>query len=110
MAGRTYWEYINPIEVSLKIIPGNRGTISHAEMGFGAITGVDVKLILHQPKLLLNVHSDLDELSNDLTTVSQVQCWREKNSIGSLQYRVEITRNDEAREIIQCKEIEGLPP
>ena len=108
MANRTYWEYCNPIGVNLKNVPGYGGTVSKAEIHF-TYNGVDLKLVLHRPRLISNIHSSLDKVSGDLTEVEQVQCWCEPKPGGTLQCRIEITYKDRAREAIRCDEIEGLP-
>ncbi len=109
MANRTNWEFFNPTELTLKIVHGYGGTVSNAEMHFTTTTDGDVNLDLLRPKLIPDIHCDLTKLSDDLTKVSQVQCFRVPQADGTLRCRIEITREDEGREIIQCGEIEGLP-
>lgn len=109
MGGRTYWEYVNPTEVTLKIVHGYGGAISKCEMVFRTTAGADVNLYILRPRLISDIHSDLTELSGDLTKVGQVQCWREPLADETLRCRIEITREDGERESIQCDEIEGLP-
>ena len=108
MGNRTYWEFITPTEVTLKIVHGYGGTVSNAEMHVRTTTGADVNLDLLRPKLTSDIHSDLTELSGDLTEVSQVQCWREPLANGTLRCWIEITREDGDREIIHCDELKGL--
>jgi hypothetical protein len=110
MGGRTYWEYVNPTELTLKIVHGYGGTVSEAEMHVRTTAGADVNLNLLRPKLASDIHSDLTELSGDLTKVGQVQCWREPLADGTLRYRIEITREDGERESIRCDEIKDFPP
>lgn len=109
MEDRTYWEFINPTEVILKITHGYGGTASNAKMHFTQNTGDDITLNLLKPRLTPGIHSSLTDLSADLTTVSQVQCRRELQEGSSPRCKVEITREDGEREIIRCDEIEGLP-
>jgi len=71
--------------------------------------GADVNLDLLRPKLTSDIHSNLTELSGDLTEVGQVQCRREPLEDGTFRCQIEITRKDEGREIIRCDEIKGLP-
>jgi len=109
MGGRAYWEYVNPTEVTLKIVHGCGRSVSNAEMHVRTTAGADVNLDLLRPKLTSDIHSDLTELSGDLTKVGQVQCWREPLADGTLRCRIEITREDGERESIRCDEIKGLP-
>lgn len=109
MAKRTYWEFFNPTELTLKIVHGYGGTVSEAEMHLRTTTGVDLNIVLHRPSLTSDIHSDLTELSGYLTEIDQVQCWRKPRADGTLRCRIEITREDGERESIRCDEIEGLP-
>ena len=109
MSDKLCWGCANPTEVTLKIVPGYGGTVSNAEMHITTISGADVNLDLLRPKLASDIHSDLTELSSDLTEVSQVQYFQKSLADETLQYRIEITRKDEGREIIRCDEIKGLP-
>jgi hypothetical protein len=108
MAKRTYWEFFNPKELAL-IVHVHRGTVSEAEMHVKTTTDADVNIDLLGPKLTSDIHSDLTELSRDLTKVAQVQCWREPLADGTLRSRIEITRENGERESIRCDEIKGLP-
>ena len=109
MAKRTYWEFFNPIDLTLKIVHGYGRSISNAEMHFRTTAGADVNLDLLKPKMKSDIHSDLTELNGDLTEVEQVQCWTEPLADGTLRYRIEIKRRDRERESIRCDEIKGLP-
>jgi len=97
MAKRTYWEFFNPIDLTLKIVHRYGRSISNAEMHFRTTAGADVNLDLLKPKLKSDIHSDLTELSGDLTEVDQVQYWREPLDDVTLRYRIEITRRDRER-------------
>ena len=108
MGGRTYWEYVNPTEITLKIVQGYGETVSNAGMHITTTAGADVNLDLFRPKLTSDIHSDLTELSSDLTEVGQLQCWRKPLADGTLRCRIEITRKDEGREIIRCDDIKDL--
>lgn len=44
MGGRTYWEYVNPTEVTLKIVHGYGRSVSNAEMHVRTTAGADVNL------------------------------------------------------------------
>ncbi len=109
MGNRTNWQFFNPTELALKIISRRGKTVSKAEMHLRTTAGVDVNLTLLRPKLKSDIHSDLTELIGDLTEVGQVWCWREPHANGSIQCRIEITRENGERELIQCGDIEGLP-
>ena len=109
VAKRTYWEYFNPTELTLKVVDGYGGTASGVEMHLRTTAGADLNIVLHRPKLMPDTHSDLTELSGDLTEVRQVQCWRKRQDNGTLRCRIEITREGEGIEHIHCDEIKGLP-
>jgi len=108
MTERTYWGFI-PKEVSLAIISGPRETVSKAEMRVKTITGADLNIVLHRPRLTSSIHSDLNELAANLAEVAQVKFFREPSEDGMVRCRVEIWREDNAIESVRCKDIEGLP-
>lgn len=108
MSDKLLWRCVNPTEITLQIVHGYAGTVSNAKMHI-MIAGADVNIDILRPRLISDIHSDLTELSSDLTEVSQVQFFRKSLTGGTLHYRIEIARKDEEIEIIRCDEIKGLP-
>lgn len=109
MSDKLCWGCVNPTEITLKIVHGYAGAVSNAEMHITTISGANVNLNLLRTKLTSGIHPNLTELSGNLTEVSQVQCFQKSLADGTLQYRIEITREDGERESIRCDEIKGLP-
>ena len=117
MEERTYWQFFNPTELTLIIVDGYGGTVSKAEMHIRTTEGAHLNIVLLGPTLIRDIHSDLTELSGDLTEVSEVLCFRDPPADGTLRRcKIEITRDEREsdkrlfREIIECDELEGLPP
>jgi len=104
-----YYREYSPTEITLKIDDENRGIVSKAEMHITTISGADINLNLLGPKLTSDIHSDLTELSCNLTEIRKVQIFRELRENGTLKSRIEIERENGNRESIRCKKINGVP-